>query len=260
MGNEVEVFDLQRMFLGDLSPWFLLEVAFRTTFMFAYTLILVRLTGKRGMGEVTPFELLLVVALGSAVGDPMFYPDVPLFHAMLVVAVIVLLQQAMSVMLDHSKTAERMLESTSTRLVADGVIDLPAMRAEHFSNEELFMLLREEGVEQLGQVKRAYLEPSGRLSAWLFSKEDVEPGLPILPADDPEYPSPLPAEHLATEDGTFACLACGTPVDVAAGEALGTCPECDCKDGWLAASFDSGRDSAESGGRHRHPRRGVLGR
>ena len=75
MVSEVETFDLHRIFLGDTSAWFLLEVIFRTTFMFVYTLILVRTTGKRGLGELSPFELLLVVALGSAVGDPMFYPD-----------------------------------------------------------------------------------------------------------------------------------------------------------------------------------------
>lgn len=57
MGSEIETFDLQRMFFGDQSSWFLLEVVFRTCFMFLYTLILVRTTGKRGLGELSPFEL-----------------------------------------------------------------------------------------------------------------------------------------------------------------------------------------------------------
>ena len=81
MSEELAAFDLQRMFMGEGSPLFLLEVVFRTCFMFVYTLLLVRMTGKRGIGDLSPFELLLVVALGSSVGDPMFYPEGPLFHA-----------------------------------------------------------------------------------------------------------------------------------------------------------------------------------
>lgn len=95
MDEEIQVFDWKRIFLGDLEPAFALEVAFRTGFMFAYTIILVRLLGKRGIGQLSPFELVIIIALGSAVGDPMFYPDVPLFHAMVVVTVIVLLQRAL---------------------------------------------------------------------------------------------------------------------------------------------------------------------
>ena len=45
--------------------------------------------GKRGMGELSPFELVIIVALGSAVGDPMFYADVPLVHGIIVITVVV---------------------------------------------------------------------------------------------------------------------------------------------------------------------------
>ena len=190
MAEEITAFDLHRMFVGDASLWFLLEVAFRTCFMFVYTLVLVRATGKRGLGDLSPFELLLVVALGSAVGDPMFYADVPLFHAMVVISVIILLQRVTAVLVDRSTRVEGFIESTTTCLVVDGVIDLESLRAERFSRDELFMLLREEGVEQLGQVKRAYLEPSGRISAWLFRGDAVGPGLALFPAEDPDYPDP----------------------------------------------------------------------
>src|SRR5687768_8186714 len=93
--EQIRVFDFQRIFLGDLPLEFALEVAFRTAFMFAFTVILVRLLGKRGMGQLSPFELVIIIALGSSVGDPMFYPDVPLFHAMVVVTVIVISQRAL---------------------------------------------------------------------------------------------------------------------------------------------------------------------
>lgn len=255
VGNEIETFDLHRMFLGDQSAWFALEVIFRTTFMFVYTLCLVRLTGKRGLGDITPFELLLVVALGSAVGDPMFYPDVPLLHAMVVVAVIVLLQRAMALAVDRSKPLERVMESTSTRLVTEGVVDLNAMRAERFALDQLFMLLREEGVEQLGQVKRVYLEPSGRISAWLYQKEDVSSGLPLVPGDDPECPQPTLPGVMTNAGAEFACVACGFVVDVDTGQLLERCAACESESGWIRAVTELGGAAAAGGGGQRRGRK-----
>lgn len=51
--------------------------------------LLLRWLGSRTIGQLSTIEFLLVIALGSAVGDAMFYPDVPLIHALLVVMVVV---------------------------------------------------------------------------------------------------------------------------------------------------------------------------
>ncbi len=256
-----DVLDIQRMFLGDQSAWFVLEIAFRTGFMFVYTLVLVRTTGKRGLGELTPFELLLVVALGSAVGDPMLYPDVPLLHAMVVVTVVVLLQRSVALAIERFRPVERLMESTSTRLISDGVVDVNAMRAERLARDELFMMLREDGVEQLGQVKRAYLEPSGRVSVWLFGKEEVLPGLPLIPEDDPECQRPLQAGEPGSEAETFACVTCGSSSAAApAGEPLGTCDSCESEAGWIVASMEPGGRSGQSSTERRRRPHGPLGR
>ncbi len=260
MGGEVEVFDLRRMFLGDEPIWFLAEIVFRTVFMFVYTLVLVRITGKRGLGELSPFELLMVVALGSAVGDPMFYADVPLVHAMAVVTAIVLLQRGVAILVDHSEKAERFVESTSSRFVVDGVVDTKAMHAEHFARDELFMLLREEGVEHLGQVKRAYLEPSGRISVWLYPKEEVRPGLPLTPATDPDYPEPLDARASVSEETDLACCTCGAIRGAVPGEPLGACVACDNVTGWAHPAQSVRGETGGNGGTSRRSRRGILGR
>jgi len=80
---------LERIFFGEMPLSLAVEVAFRTTILYLYTLGLVRALGKRGMGELSPFDLIIIVGLGSAVGDPMFYADVALMHGMIVIAVIV---------------------------------------------------------------------------------------------------------------------------------------------------------------------------
>lgn len=67
---EVIPFDLARMFLGDTSPLFLLEIAFRTALMFLWLVFLLRVTGKRGLAQLSPLELASVIGPGSAAGDP----------------------------------------------------------------------------------------------------------------------------------------------------------------------------------------------
>ncbi|MGH2541414.1 MAG: DUF421 domain-containing protein, partial [Ardenticatenaceae bacterium] len=157
-------FDLQRIFLGDLPLLFVLEIMLRTTVMYVYALLILRLLGKRGMGQLTPFEFIVVIALGSAMGDPMFYSDVPLLHGLVVLTLIVLLERGLEALTNKSVRFEHFVESIPRALVKNGQIDKRTLEHERLSVEELLIALREGGVEQLGEVKRAYLEPSGRVS------------------------------------------------------------------------------------------------
>ena len=112
---DVSPFDLHRMFLGDDFSMLLLgEVVFRTAFMYISALVLVRFIGKRGLGQLSPFEYLVVIAMGSAAGDPMFYPDVPLINAVVVLAAIVLLQRGLVSASDRSVAVNHFVESVPT--------------------------------------------------------------------------------------------------------------------------------------------------
>jgi uncharacterized membrane protein YcaP (DUF421 family) len=77
MVNEpIEVFELTRILIASV-PWlFLAEVILRSAFMFIFALVIMRLLGRRAVDQLTSFDLLIIIALGSAMGDPMFYPDV----------------------------------------------------------------------------------------------------------------------------------------------------------------------------------------
>ncbi|MEO8268312.1 MAG: DUF421 domain-containing protein [Aureliella sp.] len=197
------VSQLHRIFLGDKSLWFLLEVAFRTTIIFSYTLLLLRFMGKRGMGQLTPFEFAIIVALGSAVGDPMFYGDVPLVHTMLVIAIVVSLHRLLTIMTLKNDAIEQFIEGRTTMLVSQGCINYRQLDQEHLSREELFELLRPEGISHLGQVQQAFLEPSGKLS--VIRWEPARAGLSILPGanSDQDYDQRLDAQKRC-------CPSCGT--------------------------------------------------
>lgn len=204
-------FDLYRIFLGDHPPGFLLEILFRTVVMYLYVLLLLRLLGKRGMGQLSPFEFTIIIALGSAVGDPMFYADVPLLHCLAVVTVVVGLTRFVTYLSNRSEAAEKFLEGQPCCVVTDGELDLESIDQERFSREELFMLLREKGVSQLGQVRRAYVEPSGGISAFRAPEDRTGPGLPIIPPYDELTPPPgFTVSGPARLSGElYACWKCG---------------------------------------------------
>lgn len=170
MQESMHAFDWYRIFIGDLSPLFILEIAFRTAFMYLFTVFMARLIGKRGMAQITPFEFIIVIVLGSATGDPMLYPDVPLAHGMAIVTTIVLLERIYAFVSQKNPTIEELVESKPTLLIRNGKILKGTLEEVSFSKENLMMELREQGIEELGIVKEAYLEPSGSLSVFTYKK------------------------------------------------------------------------------------------
>jgi uncharacterized membrane protein YcaP (DUF421 family) len=176
-------FDPVNMLVGDFSWEFTLEIVLRTVIMYSYTLLVVRLLGKRGLGHLSPFELVIIVALGSAVGDPMFYADVPLLHGIIVITVVVAIQRVLQELTERSPRLETLLESKVQRLVKDGIVDQGALDQEDLSETELFSALREREVEHLGQVRLAYLEPSGAITVFKLDNELASIGRSVLPDD-----------------------------------------------------------------------------
>ncbi|SEJ45818.1 Uncharacterized membrane protein YcaP, DUF421 family [Deinococcus reticulitermitis] len=202
------------MLLGDFEPLFLLEVAVRTGLMFLWLLLLLRLTGKRGLAQLSPLELAIVIGLGSAAGDPMFYAEVPLLHGMLVLAIVVGFQRLLAWLIIHSEAVETFVEGVPVELVRDGVMQLRGLERANISREDLFERLRPAGVRQLGQVQRAYFEQDGNISVFCREERGAPAGLPVVPPWDLEPPTPLPQDH----EGLAACLICGRVQELGEGQ------------------------------------------
>ena len=250
MERQFHVFDLHRIFIGDL-PWtFTLEIVFRTSILYLYTLALIRFIGKRGLRELAVFEFVIIFALGSAVGDPMFYPEIPLFHGMVVVSTVVLLNRGLTHVLRVNRAVHDFVyPGRPACVVADRRVQLAPLKAERLRKEDLFMLLREEGVEHLGEVKRAFLEPTGELSVWKYSPGDVRPGLPL----DPDPGEPMRASERPASPADHSCAMCGETVYLPADVPAPPCPRCSNPDWYLASthgmdktrtSHSEGRDAA----------------
>jgi uncharacterized membrane protein YcaP (DUF421 family) len=159
-------FDLHRIVIGDHPPLFYAEIALRSASIFVVALALLRMSGKRSLGQLSPVDLLIIIALGSAVGDPMFYDDVPVLQGLAVVAVVALITFMIARIAQGHRGFERLVDSTSVILVDHGKVDEAALR------RELFEILRQHDVMSLADVRLAILEPSGTLS--VLTNDDAQ--------------------------------------------------------------------------------------
>lgn len=157
-------FDLHRILVGDLPFAFYGEIVVRTTVLFVFALIMIRTMGKRSLGHMSAFDFVIIIALGSAVGDPMFYDDVPLLYGMVVVVVVIAMERTLALLTSRSRRVEKFVDSTPTILVQSGVVDRAALHGELMSLSELYQALRNQGITQLADIEAAVLEPSGKIS------------------------------------------------------------------------------------------------
>ncbi len=201
----MEGIDLRGIFIGDEPAIFLLEIVIRTIIIYAYTLALLRYLGSRAIGQLSTVEFLLVIALGSAVGGAMFYPDVPLVHSLLVVTVVVVANKLIDIGIAQNKTIEHMVDGKPELAIRDGVVCGSFLGTSTLGNSELFQKLREKGIRQLGEVEYAIVEADGVLTVFEKSGQKIA-GLPILPPWEIERPQE--ADRHATGDA-LSCMRCG---------------------------------------------------
>ncbi|SFV36142.1 Uncharacterized membrane protein YcaP, DUF421 family [Devosia crocina] len=211
--------DWQAMLIGDEPPIFLLEIVIRTFIIYAYTLALLRWLGGRAIGQLSTVEFLLVIALGSAVGDAMFYPDVPLLHAILVITLVVLANKGIDVIMARTRTMQIIFDGKPQEAIRDGVICRTFIERDSFSTAELFQKLREKGVRHVGEVEHAYMESDGVLTVFRREPND-RPGLPVMPPWEVEAPVSLRRKDDA---GTLVCRRCGHLSDDASEDHCSRC-------------------------------------
>lgn len=175
-------FDFQRMFLGEASLLYLLEIVIRTVLIFCYGVLLMRLLGKEAMNKMTFVDYFIVIALGSATGDSMFYPSVPLLYAAVVITVIVLLKELLTRLMLHFDFIRQGLEAGKPDVVIkEGRIDHKQLRANKIHIEEFLWMLRVQGIENTGQVKISFLESSWKVSIFRYDKGQEMQGESTLP-------------------------------------------------------------------------------
>lgn len=194
--------DLEDLVGRNSEVIFLAEIAIRTVIMFLLILTVLRLSGRRGVRQLTVFEVAIIISLGSAAGDPMFQGEIPILYAVVVFACVMLAYKSVTWLASKSRKVTHLLEGNVLLVVEEGMFDIKHENDNDFSKMEFFSELRNLNVEHLGQVREGVLEIDGTLSVIFYSDEEVRYGLPL-------FPSSYKKIDVNRSKGPFACMNCG---------------------------------------------------
>jgi uncharacterized membrane protein YcaP (DUF421 family) len=141
----------------------LLMTAGRAALVYVFLLVVVRLLGKRTVGNFTAFDLIVAFIMSEVV-DEIIYGDVSLLQGLLPIALVAALHYLYSYLGFRSPTLEKLLAGQPAVLIRDGELDRRAMAVERISESEIASMLREKEIEELTDVKLGMLETNGQLS------------------------------------------------------------------------------------------------
>src|SRR5690606_9403585 len=171
--------------------------------MYLTILFALSVMGKRGVKQLSVFELVIIIGLGSAAGDPMFYKDVGLLNGIMVFVMVIVLYKLTTYVVFKSESIEKLIEGSSIYLIQHGKFSIQNFAKEPLAYDEFFSEMRQKGVTHLGQVDLAILEISGEISLYFYPDSDVKYGLPILPHLYAEK------QRQILKEGIYSCCWCG---------------------------------------------------
>ena len=145
----------------DVPAW---NIALRTAAVYLVTLIGLRLAGKREMGQMTVFDLVVLLLIANAVQNAMVGPDTSLVGGILAAVVLLALNAVVARLRLRWPRLRRIVEGSPTLLVLHGEAIPDHLRREGLDQETLKVALREHGVAELSEVEMAVLEIDGSIS------------------------------------------------------------------------------------------------
>ena len=152
----------------------LLTIIVRTAVIYLLVLIGVRLSGKREVGQMTPFDLTLLLLLSNSVQNAMTGPDTSLAGGAVAATTLLILNFVVAEYSGANRRFRKIIQGSPTLLVHNGEVILPHMAREHVSMDELERALREHGVSSVKDVALGVLEVDGSISLLKF--DDVPQG------------------------------------------------------------------------------------
>lgn len=141
-----------------------MDIVLRAAAMFAVLYLLLRLLGKREIGQLTPFELVVMVVMGDLIQQGVTHNDFSLTGAILAISTFALLALLLSWVTYLFPRAERLLDGEPRVVVRGGKVITENLRRDRITHAELESEMRLAGIASLREVAWAILEPQGKIS------------------------------------------------------------------------------------------------
>lgn len=141
-----------------------MELVYRAAVIYFFLWFITRVIGKKELGSMSPFELVLLVTMGDLVQQGVTQEDYSLTGSVLVIGTFALLLVLFSWVSFRFKRTRPALEGMPVVVVQDGAMRKEVMGYERLDEDELHEALREQGIADLAKVRYGVLEPDGKFS------------------------------------------------------------------------------------------------
>jgi uncharacterized membrane protein YcaP (DUF421 family) len=143
-------------------PWW--ELVLRSAVVYVFLLVLIRLTGKRQVGQLSPFDLVLLLVLSNAVQNSMNAGDNSLVGGLIAATTLVVLNVIVGYATFKNKKIEVFVEGRPQVLIHNGKLYQQALDEARLTHHELNAALRQAGCSGMEEVEYAVLENNGAIS------------------------------------------------------------------------------------------------
>lgn len=140
------------------------ELLLRAAVVYFALLLLVRLSGKRTVGQFTPFDLVVVMLISEAVTGALSAEDTSITGGLVVAATLIALNYGMGFLTARSKAADRLVEGSPVLVARDGAIYKDALRRQNISEADFRESMRKHGIPREEQIRFAFLETNGEIT------------------------------------------------------------------------------------------------
>ncbi|TWI50932.1 uncharacterized protein DUF421 [Pseudomonas duriflava] len=222
----VTAWDWHRILIGDAAWPFTIEILLRTAIIYLLLLVMMRLMGRRVAAQLSVSELAVMITLGAAIGVPLQTPEKGILPAAVLLLTALIFQRGLSFLSFKKRAVEVAVQGDATVLVKDGRLVLDNVAKARLSPERIHSELRSQNIQHLGEVRRVYLESSGRFS--LIKYRTPYYGLWLLPTPDPEMSKRIQVNN------HYACTRCGHVIQCESQTPQEKCDWC-ANEEWLPA-------------------------
>ncbi|MGI6666257.1 MAG: DUF421 domain-containing protein [Bacillota bacterium] len=146
---------------------------FRTVLLFLLTLVAVRVSGKRSVAQLAPFDLTIIIMMGSIAALPLEDPEISIWAGIIPIVVLSVLEYVLSALTVRWRGLEKVTQGMSTPVVLNGQVLYDNLKKERVSEADLHIILRQAGAERIEDIALAVLEPTGQCS--VIKKKESQP-------------------------------------------------------------------------------------
>jgi uncharacterized membrane protein YcaP (DUF421 family) len=154
------------------------EFVYSTVFVYFLVLLVIRLMGKREIGQLSPFDFVVAIIIAELAAIPMEATDIPLWHSVLPLCILGALEVIVSYATLFSRKLRGIICGQPQIIIKNGEILKNEMRKARYNLDDLVAQMRDKGIVDPEDVEFAVLETSGKLSVILKSQHR-----PVTPAD-----------------------------------------------------------------------------